>query len=327
MQIADEGGPHLAVDQHPHPIGLGPHLHRRLAGLVVIRFGHPGITTQPPLAHRTIGRPVEAESRRPCEARAMATPPAAPRRPTVLTAHGDQRIDDWYWLRDRDDPEVIGYLEAENDFTREALAHTEPLQEKLFEEIKSRIQETDLSAPVRKGDYWYYSRTVEGMQYGIHCRKQGSLEADEEVLLDENLLAEGHDFFALGAFSISPSHRLLIYSTDTEGNEVYTVRVRDLATGEDHADAIPGTYYGTAWANDEEHLFYTTVNAAMRPWRLHRHRLGTDPGEDVIVHQEDDEAFYLGVGRTKTDAFILLSLNSKTTSEVHYLAADDATGS
>ena len=257
----------------------------------------------------------------------MPTPPLAPRRPTELTTHGDIRIDDWYWLRERENPEVIEYLETENGYTEEALAHTEPLREKLFEEIKSRIQETDLSAPVRKGEYWYYSRTVEGLQYGIHCRKHGSLDADEEVLLDENELAEGHDFFALGAFSISPSHRRLIYSTDTEGNEIYTVRVRDLTTGEDLPDAIPGTYYGVAWTNDEEHLFYTTVNASMRPWRLHRHRLGTAASDDLVVFEEPDEHFFLGVGRTKTDRFIVLSLGSKVTSEVHVLSADDPTGS
>src|SRR3954465_6884552 len=156
----------------------------------------------------------------------LPTPPVAPRRPTPLTAHGDTRVDDWFWLRDRDDPEVIAYLEAENAYCEAATAHTAPLQEQLFEEIKGRIQETDLSAPVRKGEYWYYSRTVEGLQYGIHCRKRGSLDADEEILLDENAMAEGNDFFALGAFSVSPSHQRLIYSTDTDGNEVYTIRVR-----------------------------------------------------------------------------------------------------
>ena len=254
-------------------------------------------------------------------------PPKAPKQPTALIHHGDTRTDEWYWLRERENPDVIAYLEAENAYTDAVLAGLEPFREKLFEEIKSRIKETDESPPVKKDAYWYYSRTVEGLQYAIHCRKHGSLESSEDVLVDENVLAEGHDFFALGNFDVSPSHRLLAYSTDYEGDEVFTVRFRDLLTGKDLADEIEGAYYGLAWANDEEHVFYTTVNDSMRPWRLHRHRLGTDPGDDVIVFQEDDEAFYLGVGRTKSDQYIFLELHSKVTSEVHYLRADDATGS
>ena len=256
----------------------------------------------------------------------MPTPPAAPKRPLELTHHGDTRIDDWYWLRDRDDPEVLAHLEAENAYTDAELGRLEPLRERLFREIKSRIQETDLSPPARKGDYWYYGRTVEGLQYGIHCRKQGSLEAPEEVLLDENVLAEGKGFFALGGFELSPSHRLLAYSTDTEGDEVYAVRIRDLTTGNDLDDEIPGTYYGLAWGDDEQHVFYTTVNEAMRPWRLHRHRLGTSVDDDVIVYQENDESFYLGVERSKSDRFIFLHLDSKVTSEMHFLEAADPTG-
>jgi len=256
----------------------------------------------------------------------MATPPAAPRRPTTLVAHGDVRVDEWYWLRERDDPEVRAYLEAENAHAEAVLGHLAGRREELFEEIRARIQETDLSAPVGKGGWWYYSRTEEGRQYAIHCRRRGSMEAAEEVMVDENVLAEGHAFLALGAFSVSPGHRLVAYSTDTEGDEVYTLRVRDLASGEDLADAIPGTYYGVAWANDEEHLFYTTVNQSLRPWRLHRHRLGTPVEQDVVVHQEDDEAFFVGVGRTKTEAFIVLSLASKVTSEARYLRADDPLG-
>src|SRR5690348_12303896 len=140
-------------------------------------------------------------------------PPKAPKRSTALTHHGDTRTDDWYWLRERDNPDVIAYLEAENAYTDEVLAGLEPFREKLFQEIKSRIKETDESPPVMKDGYWYYSRTVEGLQYAIHCRKHGSLEAPEEVLIDENVLAEGHDFFALGNFEVSPTHGLLAYTT------------------------------------------------------------------------------------------------------------------
>src|SRR4051794_16981239 len=260
-----------------------------------------------------------------CQPTPVPTPPAAPKRPTELVHHGDTRIDEWYWLRDRDDSEVVAYLEAENAYTDESLARLGPLRETLFEEIKARILETDLSPPAKKGDHWYYSRTVEGEQYGIHCRKTGSVDAPEEILLDENVLAAGHGFFALGGFELSPSHRLLAYSTDFEGDEVYTVHIRDLETGADLPDEIPGTYYGLAWA-DVEHLFYTTVNDALRPWRLHRPRPGPPASADVIVFQEDDEAYSLGVGRTKSDRFILLNLESKVTTEVHFLAPDAPTG-
>jgi oligopeptidase B len=255
----------------------------------------------------------------------VPTPPSAPKRPTTLIHHGDTRIDDWYWLRERANPEVTAHLEAENAYTDAELAHLEALRERLFEEIRSRIQETDLSPPARKDGYWYYSRTVEGLQYAIHCRTEGAVDGPEQILLDENALAEGHGYFALGGFAVSPSHRLLAYSTDTEGDEVYTVRVRDLTTGGDLSDEIPGTSYGLVWADDEEHLFYVTVNEAMRPWRLHRHRLGAPPEEDVLVHQEDDDAFYLGVSRSKSERFIFLHLESKITSEVHVLPADRPT--
>jgi oligopeptidase B len=253
-------------------------------------------------------------------------PPNAPRRPTVLRHHGDERVDDWYWLRDREDPETLAYLEAENAWTQAATAHLEPLRERLYEEIKARIQETDLSVPARRGNYWYYSRTVEGLQYPIRCRREGSEDGPEQVLLDENALAEGHDFFDLGAFSPSPDHRLLAYSTDYDGDEVFTLRVRDLSTGGDLADEIPGTHYGATWALDNETLFYTVLNDAKRPWRLFRHRLGSPVGDDVLVFEEPDEAYYLGIHRTRSDRFLVLTLESKITSEAWVLAAHDPEG-
>ena len=165
-----------------------------------------------------------------------ATPPVAPRRPTVLRAHGDERVDDWFWLRDRDDPQVREYLEAENAYTRDVMARTEPLQQQLFEEIKSRVQETDASAPARKGPYEYFSRTIEGRQYGIQCRRPAGTPGlpdpfatpgtppGEEVLLDQNELAAGHDYFALGGFAVSPDHSRLAYSVDVSGGERYELR-------------------------------------------------------------------------------------------------------
>jgi oligopeptidase B len=239
-------------------------------------------------------------------------PPEPERRPVTLEAHGDQRVDDWYWLRDKEDPAVIAHLEAENSYTEAAMAGTRPLQDALFAEMVARIEETDLSVPVRKGPWLYYGRTVEGSNYGIHCRRAvDGPEDDEQVLLDENVLAEGHDYFALGNFSISPDHRWLVYSTDTTGGERYTMRFLDLSTGLESAESIDDTSYGSAWANDNATVFYVRVDEAMRPFQLWRHRVGTDPSADVLVIEESDDHFYLGVGRTKDDRFVLCGLDSR----------------
>jgi oligopeptidase B len=264
----------------------------------------------------------------------MDRPPGAPRRPTELTAHGDTRVDDWYWLRDRDDPEVIAYLEAENQWTEQATAHTEALQKTLFEEIKGRIQETDVSAPVGFGGWWYYTRSFEGSQYGVHCRRPNTGEpaatalsntSDEQVLLDENVLAEGHEYFALGAVQISPDHKRVAYSTDTEGDEVYTLRVRDLATASDLADEIPGTYYGVEWSEDNGTLFYTVLDEALRPWRVYRHALGDAATNDVLVYQEDDQAFHVGLGKTRSRQWLVIASQSAVTSEVRVIPSADPT--
>ena len=265
-------------------------------------------------------------------------PPAPGRRPEELRAHGDVRVDDWYWLRDRDDPAVIAHLEAENAYTEAVTAPLAGLRRSLFEEMVARIEETDLSVPSRKGPWHYYSRTVEGSSYGIHCRRPaagreamevpapGAELPDEEVILDENLLAAGHDYFALGNLSISPDHRWLAYSTDTTGGERYTMRFRDLTSGREAEEALEDTSYGVAWANDNATVFFVRVDEAMRPHQLWRHRVGADPSDDALVHEEPDERFYLGVGRTKDDRFVLMGLDSKVTSEYRVLAADDPEG-
>ncbi|MEY2567034.1 MAG: oligopeptidase [Actinomycetota bacterium] len=253
-------------------------------------------------------------------------PPAAPRRPTVLEQHGDERVDDWYWLRDKDDPEVIAHLEAENAYTAEQTEHTRPLEHALFDEIKARILETDLSVPAPWGGYWYYTRTVEGLQYPIHCRRSGAEDGPEQVLLDENELAGDADFFAIGAFSVSPDHRLLAYSTDFDGDEVFTLRFRDLDSGEDLGDEIPGASYGATWALDNTTVFYTVLNDAKRPWRVYRHNLGVPADSDVLVHQEDDEAFYVGIGRSRSDEWLVLSMQSMVTSEARVLPAHEPHG-
>ncbi len=244
-------------------------------------------------------------------------PPRAKRVPVVVHRHAGDVVDDYAWLRDRDDPDTIAYLEAENAY---ADAWFEPLtaqQEEIFQEIKRRTQETDLSVPVRKGPWRYYSRTVEGEAYPIHCRRAADdPDAQEQVLLDENAEAGEHEYFAVGAFDVSPDHALLIWSHDTEGDEEYTLRVRDLAAGADLPDAIERTYYGTAWSRDGRHLFYVKPDDALRPYQVWRHAVGTPAADDVLVYQEDDERFFVGVDLTRSEAFVVIESESKTTTEV-----------
>lgn len=253
-------------------------------------------------------------------------PPIAPRRPHVHTEHGHERHDPWFWLRDRDDPEVIAYLEAENRYTEAALAHLEGLRKTLFEEMRSRIQEDDISAPVPWGGYWYYRRTVQGLSYPIYCRRRGSMDAPEQVLLDVNELARDHEYTSLGAFEISPDHRRLAYAVDHSGREIYDVRIKDLETGEHLPDALIGIWPDLVWAPDGRTLFYTTLDATLRPWRLHRHTLGAAQSADPIVFEEPDERFRVSAYRTRSDAYIVLAVRSALTTECHVLPADRPDG-
>ncbi len=255
-----------------------------------------------------------------------ASPPVATRIAHTDTLHGDVRVDHYFWLREKTNPEVIAYLEAENEYTAAKMKHTEPLQQKLYDELLGRIKETDLSVPVKHDEYYYYSRTEEGKQYKIYARKKGSLEAAEEILLEVNEMAAGHEFFDIGAYETSPNHQLLAYSVDTAGNELFTIHIKDLRTGELYPDEIPNTYYDVAWFNDNKTFFYCTLDEAKRPYRLYRHTLGDDPANDRLVYQEDDEMFWMEVWRTKSKAYILLSLESETTSEVWYVSADTPGG-
>lgn len=240
--------------------------------------------------------------------------------------HGITLSDDYGWLRDKDHPEAIAYLEEENRFTETALAHTQSLQETLYREMVSRIKETDDSVPVKWGDYFYYHRTEKGKQYKIYCRKKGSQDATEEILLDANTLAEGKDYFALGVYQVSPDHRLLAYSVDTDGSEKYILYVKELLSGKKLQEEIPGTYYGFAWANDNCTFFYNTVDAASRPYRLYRHELGTDHRTDKLMYEEKDERFFLEVSKTRSEKFIFMNLASKMSTEVRYLDAGQPSG-
>jgi oligopeptidase B len=274
----------------------------------------------------------------------VAAPPAAARIPAERTHHGDTVIDEYAWLADKENLETIAFLDAENAYTQAQTASQAPLRDAIFGEIKARTQETDLSVPARKGGWWYYTRTVEGMQYALHCRRAvrpgtalaetggppgigeggpvdgGPLDG-EEVLLDGNELAGDGQFFSLGAFSVSPDGRLLAYSTDFAGSERFTLRVKDLVSGETAPDEIPGTFYGGAWSADGSALFYVTVDGAWRPYRVWRHLIGTPADEDVVVFEEPDERFWVGVGLTRSERFLVISASSKLTSEVWLLDA------
>ena len=265
---------------------------------------------------------------------AAAAPPAAARIPAERTHHGDTVTDEYSWLAAKEKPETIAFLDAENAYMQAVTAGQAPLRDAIFGEIKARTQETDLSVPTRKGGWWYYTRTVEGKQYALHCRRAvrpddsgppldgdgGPLDG-EEILLDGNQLAAGQEFFSLGAFDVSPDGRLLAYSTDFAGSERFTMRVKDLVSGETAADEIPGTFYGTAWSADGSALFYVTVDEAWRPYRVWRHLIGTPAAEDVVVFEEADERFWVGVGLTRSERFLLISASSKLTSEVWLLDA------
>ncbi len=248
-----------------------------------------------------------------------SAPPLAKKLPKVDTLHGERREDDYYWLREKANPEVIAYLEAENAYTAAVMKPTEPFQESLYKEILARIKQTDLSVPVRDHGYYYYSRTEEGKQYPIHCRKKGSLDAPEQVVLDLNELAKGQKFMALGAFAVSDDGNLLAFSTDNTGFRQYALHVKDLRSGEvlpDHAEKTTSA----AWAADGKTLFYTVEDAAKRPYRLYRHRLGSTAADD-LVYEEKDELFAIHVHRTRSRAFLLLDSDSHTTSEARYLPA------
>jgi oligopeptidase B len=249
------------------------------------------------------------------------TPPQAPRRPHVLSIHGDDRVDDWYWLRDRDDPDVIAHLEAENAYAEAVLAPVADLRDRIYEEIRGRIQETDDSAPVPDGPWVYFTRTIEGRQYAIHCRRPRG-GGDDHVVLDENELAAGHDYFSLGGFEVSPDHQVLAYSTDVTGGERYTLRFRDLERGTDLADVVDDVTYGLAWADDNRTCFYVRPDAALRPNEIWRHELGTPPASDAPVFREDDDRFFLDVGRTRSGRFVLIESSSKLTSETWFVPTD-----
>ncbi len=252
-------------------------------------------------------------------------PPIAPIHPTRIEIHNDVLVDNYGWLRERDNPAVIAYLEAENAYTAAIMTPTTNLQETLYTEMRDRIQQTDLSVPDQIDDYFYYQRTVEGSQYPIFCRKHGSLDAAEEILLDQNALATGQPYCGIGDFKVSPNHQLLAYLLDTAGDETYTLYVKDLRTGELLADPISNTYYGLEWANDNRTLFYTVLDEAKRPYQLFRHQVGDAITHDALIYTESDQRFNIHIYKSKSQAFVLILLDSAMTSEVWFIPADQPT--
>ena len=248
-------------------------------------------------------------------------PPQAPRRPQVTELHGVRREDPWAWLRHREDPEVTRHLEAENAYTAAMTAHTAGLRERLYREMLGRIQETDLGVPVRRGEWFYYSRTEEGKAYPIHARKRGSLDAAEEVILDQNAEAEGQKYFQLGGLEVSPDHRYLAALVDTSGYEDFELRVRDLDTGAWLAERIGPLGFGLAWASDGRTVFYTTTDSAKRSDRAWRHAVGTDRSADVEAFHEPDVLFNLHIERARSGDFVFLTSSSFTSGEVRVVDA------
>lgn len=251
-------------------------------------------------------------------------PPVAKTVPKTVTLHGETRQDDYFWLRDRGDSAAIAYVEAENAYTQAMMKDTVDLQAQIYSEMLGRIKQTDLSVPVPRDGYFYYTRTEEGKQYAIYCRKRGSLEAVEEILLDCNFLAEGQKYFHIGVFAPSPNHRLLAYSVDFDGDEIYTLRIKDLETGGLLTDQIPNTSYSLEWADDNATLFYTVLDEAKRPYKVFRHGLGAV--SDTLVYHEEDKRFELEVSKTSSRAFILIGAASSLTTEIRCLRADDPLG-
>ncbi|HEY8549739.1 MAG TPA: S9 family peptidase [Vicinamibacterales bacterium] len=250
------------------------------------------------------------------------TPPVAKKIPTVRELHGEKFVDDYFWMREKSNPDVVAYLEAENAYAAAVMKPLEGLQEALYKEMLARIKETDLSVPVRDGGYFYYSRTEQGKQYPIYCRRKGSLEAPEEVMLDLNELAAGEKFMAIGTMSVSDDGNLLAYSTDNTGFREYRLAVKDLRTGKVIESPVEKVV-SIEWAGDNRTLFYTVPDSAKRSYRLYRHVVGEK--DDQLIYEEKDERFSVYVSRSRSDAYLFMEIGSLTTSEVRYLKADQPT--
>jgi oligopeptidase B len=253
--------------------------------------------------------------------------PVAEKRPHQLELHGDVRVDDYYWLRERTNPEVLAYLEAENAYTSSMMAETEVLQGELFEELKNRLEPDESTVPALFDGYYYYKRYAGGLEYPIHCRKQGSVEAPEQIILDVNRVAEGHEFCSVRGVAVSPDTRLLAWALDTVGRRKYTINFTDLESGEALSDVIPNVTGNLVWANDNRTLFYAKQDPeTLRSNRIYRHVLGSDFSQDVLVYEETDPTFSAYVWKTRSEKYILIHSEQTLASEMHFLDADRPQG-
>ncbi|WP_461533187.1 S9 family peptidase [Sinomicrobium sp.] len=249
-------------------------------------------------------------------------PPVAIKKPTSLDKHGDIRIDDYFWMNERDSPEVVDYLKKENDYNEKMTAHTREFRELLFEEMKSRIKEDDESVPYFYNGYWYITRFEKGKDYPVYTRKKASMDAEEEVLFDCNTMAEGHSFFQLGGINISPDNKLAAFGVDTVSRRIYTIKIKNLETGEIYPVAISNTTGGSTWGNDNKTLFYTAKDPkTLRSDRVYRHVLGSGK-QDELVYSEDDDTYSAFVYKSKSRKYIIAGSQSTLTSEFSILEAD-----
>ena len=267
-----------------------------------------------------------------------STPPNATKKAHKMTIHGDTRIDDYYWMRLTDEQksskekdshtqEVLDYINAENAYTQKRLKHTEKFQNDLFDEIVGRIKKDDESLPYLDNGYFYYTRYEKGKEYAIHCRKKESLDGEEKILLDENLLAKGHDYFAVGGMNVSPDNQWMSYGVDLVSRRIYTIHFKNLVTGDVLKQTIPNSTGSVAWANDNMTVFYTSKNeVTLLPEKIWRHKVGTDSAKDELVYEEKNESFYNGVYRTKSGEFIIIRNSSTLVSDYHILSANEPDG-
>lgn len=249
--------------------------------------------------------------------------PVAAIKPHLLTKHSQERTDNYYWLRERENPEVLAYLQAENAYVDETLAHVKGLRSELFEEFKARIKQTDESVPYLRDGYLYYTRMEVSKNYPILCRRKATMESPEQIMLDGNTEASGHSFFSIGAAEVSPCTSLLAWGADIVGRRFYTIRFRNLETGEDLPDVLADVTASVVWANDSQTVFYVKQDPqTLREHRVYKHVLGTDPATDELVFEEDDVEFHLGLGKTKSKNYILIASDQTLTTEYLFIDAD-----
>lgn len=241
-----------------------------------------------------------------------------------ITMHNDTRNDPYYWLNDRENEDVIAYLEEENKYTEEVLAPTKALQEKLFEEMKGRIKEDDSSVPYKFNGYWYLTEFQKGKEYPFYIRRKDELTNEDELLFNVNEMAEGHSYYQLGGLSISANNQYVSFGVDNVSRRIYTIQIKDLTTGEILPDLIENTTGGSTWASDNKTLFYTRKDETLRAFQIWKHRLGTDSKDDVLVYEEEDDTFNTYVYKSKSRAYIIIGTSSGVSDEFRYINANEA---